>query len=184
MACGLWVLAGFLVFVVAEKMFSGVGNADDDDQEEHENEAVATMYPKKAKELENNNCNGQLDDCLKLGKNGFANGQLTKINGLNNGLRKVNGIDYKKCNGYANGFAKSNGVKNGFCVDARGLYIISSITYIELQRNARVDCFVSRITGDEFCLFFLCVIRSSISQQGIKNAIDSKYCPSRLQINS
>ncbi|XP_031785149.1 zinc transporter ZIP13 isoform X2 [Nasonia vitripennis] len=122
MGCGLWVLAGFLVFVVAEKMFSGVGNPDDEDdnaeEKERENEPVATMVPKKTKKLENNNCDGQLAVCLKLGKNGFANGDVTKINGLKNGLRKVNGIDYKKCNGYANGFAKSNGAKNGFCADA------------------------------------------------------------------
>ncbi|OXU27082.1 hypothetical protein TSAR_008387 [Trichomalopsis sarcophagae] len=123
MGCGLWVLAGFLVFVVAEKMFSGVGNPDDEDDNAEEmgreNEAVATIVPKKTNELENNNCDGQLGDCPKLGNNGFANGDVTKINGLKNGLRKVNGIDYKKFNGYANGFAKINGVKNGFCADAR-----------------------------------------------------------------
>lgn len=98
MGCGLWVLSGFLVFVIAEKLFCGSG--------EEETEAA------KADHFENNNC---ADKVVKNGMVKPVNG-LTK-NGECNGFKKsLNGVNYKNCNGYTNGFPKANGVKplNGF----------------------------------------------------------------------
>lgn len=60
MACGLWVLTGFLVFIIAEKMFITEGDADEGEEpEELETEPTETsqvfLNNNVHKELENNN---------------------------------------------------------------------------------------------------------------------------------
>ena len=131
MGCGLWVLCGFLVFVIAEKMFSG-DSGDDQDEEE----LSPIDAPKKISiPHENNNCT-EFDEFSKLNKNGHINGATSKVNGIklngqitkSNGMKRdlqqsglkkqsngVNGVKY--CNGYTNRFTKSNGIKpvsNGY----------------------------------------------------------------------
>lgn len=99
MGCGLWVLGGFLVFVIAEKIFNCNSN---EEHKEFKNEP-----------LENNNCAEK--------KNGLVKPEQNKDNGMVNGecngvKKRLNGIEHKHSNGYMNGFAKTNGVNplNGF----------------------------------------------------------------------
>lgn len=109
MGCGLWVLCGFLVFIIAEKMFS-TGSDDQDDEAEPQSSGE--------QKYDNNNCAGPVELCKRnrVATNGDSNGLRKEQQP--NGLRKLgNGV--KGCNGYANGFGtKGNGVKlasNGFC---------------------------------------------------------------------
>ena len=60
MTCGLWVLTGFLVFIIAEKIF--IGESESNSEEKEENTQKCKLgdkdFFKKAtlKEFENNNC--------------------------------------------------------------------------------------------------------------------------------
>lgn len=134
MACGLWVLGGFLVFVIAEKLFSGLaqdGDDEDDDEDEEENydhdgrsstnnERVDNLQTSNKikqielmnnnnfqKELENNNClmpNGNV-------KNGCVKSALM-MNGIMKDISKLNGT----CCGMSNSCKNDLNLKpsNGF----------------------------------------------------------------------
>lgn len=129
MACGLWVLSGFLVFVIAEKLFSGlVENGDEDDAEEEEKEEAVDdgdklslpnlkneQSPKNIellnnnfqKELENNNClmpNGNVKNgCVR---NSYMNGLSKNLPELNVSCCEMfntscsNGFNAKLSNGF------------------------------------------------------------------------------------
>lgn len=71
MTCNLWVLSGFLVFVIVEKLFCVEAPDDEDDgsvitkkQEAQDDAGMAAE-----KEMENNNC---ITLCANNLKNGFS----------------------------------------------------------------------------------------------------------------
>ncbi|KAJ8670494.1 hypothetical protein QAD02_001753 [Eretmocerus hayati] len=117
MNCGLWVLCGFLVFVIAEKIFCGYNDAEDDGIEiKPKNDSHDKV---SLREHENNNST-DLDKCTKKLQNGCANGNVKGINGLPNHCEQ-NGIKKQpyslRSNGYTNGITITNGLNqklNGF----------------------------------------------------------------------
>ncbi|XP_043274037.1 zinc transporter ZIP13 homolog [Venturia canescens] len=54
MACGLWVLTGFLVFIIAEKVFIGEGEGVEDEEEKDESNLTARTKEKNNEYLNNN----------------------------------------------------------------------------------------------------------------------------------
>ncbi|XP_011505595.1 PREDICTED: zinc transporter ZIP13 isoform X2 [Ceratosolen solmsi marchali] len=131
MGCGIWVLFGFLIFVIAEKLFN-TENIDKHDSNKDENIDVlkkSNMIKKAdAQQHENNNCSplNEFQDCIKVIKNGFTNREVMKVNDLRKEHEQhdlkilSNSVNYKNYNGYANGFVKDNGIKhklNGFCAN-------------------------------------------------------------------
>ncbi|XP_076246016.1 zinc transporter Zip99C isoform X2 [Calliopsis andreniformis] len=115
MTCSLWVLSGFLVFVIVEKLFSFERESDSEEDESvianKESEQEATMDTEK--EMENNNCIPLIGTNLK---NGFSK-RFTKIDyskaidELQPFLEKKNGYSYlPDCKeSHKNGFV--NGIK-------------------------------------------------------------------------
>ncbi|XP_012287643.1 zinc transporter ZIP13 [Orussus abietinus] len=57
--CGLWVLTGFLLFVIAEKIFTGELQRNEDTKEEEDSEKKASD------EVDNNNCLTAIENDLK-----------------------------------------------------------------------------------------------------------------------
>ena len=85
MTCGLWVLGGFLVFVIAEKMFNGCNY-----------EEIHTPSEPKENfkyECDNNNVLNELEKIELNKKNGY-NGSK-KLNSINNGFFKCDGFSSK-----------------------------------------------------------------------------------------
>ncbi|XP_024945064.1 zinc transporter ZIP13 homolog isoform X2 [Cephus cinctus] len=143
--CGLWVLAGFLVFIVAEKMFAGEEEEDDEEEEEEEQKKEEFSNNNSHTELENNNClklDGAKKDFMKNGmkSNGFARNivhPLSDVKNLKNGYikdasvfnaTKRNGFVKGNANGYLiaqeiDGYLKNTGQSNGIIknVNANGL---------------------------------------------------------------
>lgn len=78
MTCGLWVLSGFLIFIIAEKIF--IFEKDDEDDTDDKSKLLD-------KELDNNNC-------LKVNGLHGNNAILVEGNG-NNGFSKTNGYYHK-----------------------------------------------------------------------------------------
>ncbi|XP_014208223.1 zinc transporter ZIP13 homolog [Copidosoma floridanum] len=114
MGCGLWVLMGFLVFVIAEMIFSGPEKKDIETPTENKNEK------KLVDTLENNNY-----ERVEAFKNGFANNVVQKTNGaicneaeIERAAKCLRKLSNGFVNGHVNGIIQSNGVKptsNGFC---------------------------------------------------------------------
>ncbi|XP_012261346.2 zinc transporter ZIP13 homolog [Athalia rosae] len=136
MACGLWVLAGFLVFIIAEKMFCGLVQNDEEEKDEMEdtsdksteNRDTRSILEEKnqmkintvqqelmlnnnfQKELENNNClmpNGNVKNgCVRNAH--IVNGTLKNITQLTDGCCEMS-INCR--NGFkireSNGFIKN-----------------------------------------------------------------------------
>lgn len=94
MACGLWVLSGFLLFIIAEKIF--IFEADNNDSPLSEDDESTDKNKRKLldNELDNNNCFVPSENNGLHGKNG--------VQAIKDIYEKKNGI----CNGFANG---SNG---------------------------------------------------------------------------
>ena len=113
MACGLWVLTGFLVFIVAEKMFIGEGDADNNEPHEASNSVNEQNHEYvNNNELENNNClslNGASS------RNGFTKLKYIKnveetptLNGVKSQLNATNK------NGYSVERVAMDSRKNGY----------------------------------------------------------------------
>ncbi|XP_012141704.2 zinc transporter Zip99C isoform X1 [Megachile rotundata] len=113
MTCGMWVLTGFLVFVIAEKLFGFEVEEEPEDASAKGTEVHEETSIEDEKEMENNNC------ITLIGgnpKNGFSNTKtdFTKaMNELQPFLEKKNGYSHLS-NGYKdthkNGFV-TNGIK-------------------------------------------------------------------------
>lgn len=56
MTCGLWVLGGFLVFVIVEKLFAFEQEAEIEDAPINNTELCEKTNTEAEKEMENNNC--------------------------------------------------------------------------------------------------------------------------------
>ncbi|XP_011310026.1 zinc transporter ZIP13 homolog isoform X2 [Fopius arisanus] len=107
--CGLWVLTGFLVFIIAEKIFVG-SNHDDDDDKETDNEPK--VFPRNNQKIVNNNHqNGHyfhINDVAK--KNGFANGVLKPRKEMYS-RSEMQKVDFSvKSNGFSKEIAGQNGI--------------------------------------------------------------------------
>ncbi|XP_026669803.1 zinc transporter ZIP13 isoform X2 [Ceratina calcarata] len=101
MKCSLWVLGGFLVFVIVEKLF-----AFDEEAEEEDAEISEEVSIEAEKEMENNNC-------INLIANNLKNGSTKRP--LNEYSKAINEPFLEKKNGYIklpNGF--KDAYKNGF----------------------------------------------------------------------
>ncbi|XP_046752424.1 zinc transporter ZIP13 homolog [Diprion similis] len=134
MACGLWVLAGFLVFVIAEKIFGGLaqnGDDEEDDDDEEEEDAVnvdvddniglsESINRNKIKQLEllnNNNFQKELENnnCLMSNgnvKNGCVRLSAQIMNGIPKDILSLNGGCCNMSNSCKNGLNAK--LSNGF----------------------------------------------------------------------
>ncbi|XP_058808031.1 zinc transporter ZIP13 isoform X2 [Phymastichus coffea] len=132
MSCGLWVLCGFLVFIIAEKMFSSCQGSDEDEFMNSEEDIAAAennnyseidlkydLVGNQMTKLNGFKKNQQLNNV----KNGLCNVEVTKINGFKKD-QQLNGLKSSLINGnitkftdvqkheQPNGFKKStNGTK-------------------------------------------------------------------------
>ncbi|OAD62231.1 hypothetical protein WN48_06872 [Eufriesea mexicana] len=108
MTCGLWVLGGFLVFVIVEKLFTFEQETENEDDSTSNAEVCEKVDIEAEKEMENNNC-------INLIGNNPKNG-LTKKNS-NDFPKIINELEpfLEEKNGYSqlpNGFKVIH--KNGF----------------------------------------------------------------------
>lgn len=69
MSCGMWVLSGFLVFVIAEKLFGFEQEAEPEDASVNQKEILEETNNEDEKEMENNNSITLMGNNLK---NGFS----------------------------------------------------------------------------------------------------------------
>lgn len=108
MTCGLWVLTGFLVFVIAEKLFAFEQETEIEDTSINNAKICEKANTEDEKEMENNNCINLIGSNPK---NGFskrlANDFSKAINELQPFLEKKNGYSQ-----LPNGFKDIH--KNGF----------------------------------------------------------------------
>lgn len=84
MHCGIWVLSGFSLFVVAEKIFSNSQGEDEEEEDEDEEEEEARRII-HIEEKRNKTTNSYDNN------NSLVNGCLTK-NGTKNGVKYSNGF--------------------------------------------------------------------------------------------
>ncbi|XP_015120293.1 zinc transporter ZIP13 homolog [Diachasma alloeum] len=114
--CGLWVLTGFLVFIIAEKIFVGSNDEDEEDDNETDEPKVFQNNNKKV-HAHNNHQNGHyfhLNNITK--KNGFANGVVKPSKDEIYSRSEMQKIDYSiitKCNGFSKEIIAQNGFAKG-----------------------------------------------------------------------
>ncbi|XP_063976545.1 zinc transporter ZIP13 homolog [Diachasmimorpha longicaudata] len=117
--CGLWVLTGFLVFIIAEKIFAGNSNEDDEDDNETD-QAKVFQHNNEKVHMNNNHHNGhyfQLNNTIK--KNGFANGIVKPSKDEIYSRSEMQKIDCPIITAKCNGFSKENISQNGFVKGSR-----------------------------------------------------------------
>nr|AXY94689.1 paramyosin long form [Habrobracon hebetor] len=115
--CGLWVLAGFLVFIIAEKMFP---HGDDDEDDEDENSSEETTIDQQNKFQLNNN------SALKSGNFPDNNNLITASKYHHMDVQLKNGISHKNSVFLQNGdLHQHNGVvkvtNNGVVTPQNGI---------------------------------------------------------------
>lgn len=114
MTCGLWVLGGFLVFVIVEKLFAFEQEAEDEDDSSNDTETCEKNSIEAEKEMENNNCINLIGNSPKNGFSKKHPDNFSKaIEEMQPFLEKKNGYSQLP-NGYkethTNGFV-TNGIK-------------------------------------------------------------------------
>ncbi|XP_029042554.1 zinc transporter ZIP13 homolog [Osmia bicornis bicornis] len=137
MCCGMWVLSGFLVFVIAEKLFGFEQEAEPDDAFANQKEILDETSIEDEKEMENNNCITSMGNNLK---NGFSK-RYTKtdfekaMNEMQPFLEKKNGYSH-----LSNGYKDTH--KNGFINGIKPVLMCSefSNTLKGLSLNDAEDC--------------------------------------------
>lgn len=134
MTCGLWLLSGFLTFVIAEKIFAVENDPEPDDSSETSEEQQNLNQQQAEKEMENNNCIPLINGNLKNGlAKRFSKTDLSKImtevqpflerkplkNGYGqapNGYKDTHKNELTKpllsCNGLSNGMIEDHEEKN------------------------------------------------------------------------
>lgn len=95
MACGLWVLSGFLLFIIAEKMFA-IGNESEVDAD-----ADSDVAADHGKILENNNC--MIIEAKTKSFAGYGKDECAQEEAFPKACK----------NGYANGYRRESLVANG-----------------------------------------------------------------------
>ncbi|XP_043582247.1 zinc transporter ZIP13 homolog isoform X5 [Bombus pyrosoma] len=114
MTCGLWVLGGFLVFVIVEKLFAFEQETEIEDTSINNTELCEKTSTEAEKEMENNNCINLIGSNPKNGFSKRLPNEFSKaINELRPFLEKKSGYselsnDFK--DNHRNGFI-SNGIK-------------------------------------------------------------------------
>ncbi|XP_033322942.2 zinc transporter Zip99C [Megalopta genalis] len=113
MTTGLWVLSGFLVFVIVEKLFSFEQDADAEEEEAATDEKSTTNEARK--EAENNNCSILANRNPKNGmSNGYTKADIQKlINNLQPFLEKTNNRYSHLSDECKNSYKKNGFVGNG-----------------------------------------------------------------------
>ncbi|XP_033176858.1 zinc transporter ZIP13 homolog isoform X2 [Bombus impatiens] len=112
--CGLWVLGGFLVFVIVEKLFAFEQEAEIEDTSINNAKLCEKTNTEAEKEMENNNCINLIGSNPKNGFSKRLPNEFSKaINELRPFLEKKNGYSELPNNfkdNHKNGFV-SNGMK-------------------------------------------------------------------------
>ncbi|XP_076279665.1 zinc transporter Zip99C [Lasioglossum baleicum] len=148
MVSGLWVLSGFLVFVIVEKLFCFEQDSEDEEEATNDEEPSGEMSVEPEKEMENNNCIMLVNG---IPKNGISKG-YTKINDIQPFLEKKNVYshlaDECKNSHKKNGFV-SNGIKpvlicNEFSNSLGGLSIEEAKNC--LQNLTKINSFSSGLS--------------------------------------
>ncbi|KAK0182242.1 hypothetical protein PV327_000400 [Microctonus hyperodae] len=115
MLCGLWVLTGFLLFIITEKIFIGTDERNDEDDEDDHDDAddnddninnVKTEMKINADEMYANNNRGKETENNNLLISGKMNGQIRKLEGNME-------LNYCNKNGYLINSNSTNVRKNG-----------------------------------------------------------------------
>ncbi|XP_015432885.1 PREDICTED: zinc transporter ZIP13 homolog [Dufourea novaeangliae] len=115
-ACGLWVLSGFLIFVIAEKLFNFEQETEIDDESvmSKKEEPRCNGGIQAEKEMENNNCitliNG--DPKNEISKRYAKTDYQKSIDEIQPFLENKNGYSHLQ-NGYKNSHKKNGFVGNG-----------------------------------------------------------------------
>jgi hypothetical protein len=120
MGCGMWVLSGFLIFVIAEKLFNTENIPKNNNDKNEINELPNIISKTSNKQHKNNNCNpfNDVQNCIKVIKNRFIKSKVMKISSLrkekqqNDFKNFSSGVNYKNYNGYENCFITNNGTKD------------------------------------------------------------------------
>ncbi|CAK9805989.1 Zinc transporter ZIP13 [Anthophora quadrimaculata] len=113
MNCGLWVLGGFLVFVIAEKLFGFEQEAEKEDASSAELEVGEKSNIEAEKEMENNNCINLIESNPKNGFSKNLSNDFSKaIDELQPFLEKKNGYS-QLANGYKDTRSKNSFVAKG-----------------------------------------------------------------------
>lgn len=142
MTCGLWVLSGFLVFIVAEKMFIDEGEKNSDENEENNEQKTETKPAKSTdehlfkkatlKEFENNNflMSSENDILTKLCSQNGKTETPTVVELKLNFNKVLNGYKNSPKNGVlvypkdeiVSNIVKKNGFKNSSDILNNGFY--------------------------------------------------------------
>ncbi|KAK0087126.1 hypothetical protein PV325_001735 [Microctonus aethiopoides] len=112
MLCGLWVLTGFLLFIITEKIFIGTDECNDEDEDDDADDNDDNINNVKTEIINademyvNNNRGKEAENNNLLLMNGKINGQSGK-------LERNMELNYCGKNGYLINSDSSNGRKNG-----------------------------------------------------------------------
>ncbi|XP_066592697.1 zinc transporter ZIP13 homolog isoform X2 [Prorops nasuta] len=141
MACGLWVLTGFLVFIIIEKFFA-FENESEPEKEDRNDACERTRETFGQKEIENNNCLNINRDNVRNGvkKNGFVYSKnlseippfLEKIQ-LKNSYDRLANEDGKVC-------------RNGFEKQSQESFFTNGLSRVDLTDEQIKDC-LKRLNG-------------------------------------
>lgn len=111
MVCGLWVLSGFLVFIIAEKIFIGDGTTDENDENNIlDNEKI---FKSKSEIIHNNNHDNEIQNNNFLSVNGkIVDEKFSTNSGLNHTRKNGYSVNSISTNSTGNGIIKSHDYNN------------------------------------------------------------------------
>lgn len=161
MACGLWVLTGFLVFIIAEKMFIGEGEGDEDEAGKEESNPKDRIK-EKSSELLNNNIQKEWDNNNSVTMNGVAGSKNPAKLKYSKSVQ-VNSetiIDKSHLNDTKNGYSVQTILrKNGFAQKSSSRNSSTELSYVPNRTNGFGKLIGSSVgnakksirQGDEIC---------------------------------